>query len=191
MVEGLAGLGWPSSGGLTRPARRGSPAPGESSRGVGGFARRARAACRSNSPWRRTLARYSSVRPRSRKRACYGLSRLRTGEAAEAPHRVLVLGRNPNPAERGAYLQLLGRAARSSSAPQGPVLVSCRPLGGARAARPNVTPLPTPSPSCRAFGPWSASRPLAAVEGSGGTQHGRAESAGGWSLSRATPCHAY
>ena len=28
-----------------------------------------------------------SVRPRSRKRACYGLSRLRTGEAAEAPHR--------------------------------------------------------------------------------------------------------
>ena len=29
----------------------------------------------------------SSVRPRSRKRACYGLSRLRTGEAAEAPHR--------------------------------------------------------------------------------------------------------
>ena len=25
--------------------------------------------------------------------------------------------------------------------------------------------LPTPSPSCRAFGPWSASRPLAAVEG--------------------------
>ena len=39
----------------------------------------------------------SSVRPRSRKRGCYGLSRLRTGEAAEAPHRVLVLGRNPNP----------------------------------------------------------------------------------------------
>ena len=29
----------------------------------------------------------SSVRPRSRKRAWYGLSRLRTGEAAEAPHR--------------------------------------------------------------------------------------------------------
>ena len=25
--------------------------------------------------------------PRSRKRVCYGLSRLRTGEAAEAPHR--------------------------------------------------------------------------------------------------------
>ena len=59
----------------------------------------------------------SSVRPRSRKRACYGLSRLRTGEAAEAPHRsvrvvtivgcgrrvarrrsrVLVPARNPNP----------------------------------------------------------------------------------------------
>ena len=32
----------------------------------------------------------SSVRPRSRKRACYGLSRLRTGEAAEAPHRRVV-----------------------------------------------------------------------------------------------------
>ena len=27
----------------------------------------------------------SSVRPRSRKRACYGLSRLQAGEAAEAP----------------------------------------------------------------------------------------------------------
>ena len=54
---------------------------------------------------------------------------------------------------------------RNPLPPKGPVLVSCRPLGGALAARPNVTPLPTPSPSCRAFDPWSASRPLAAVEG--------------------------
>ena len=48
---------------------------------------------------------------------------------------------------------------------KGPVLVSSRPLGAALATCPNGTPLPTPSPSCRAFGPWSASRPLAAVEG--------------------------
>ena len=75
----------------------------------------------------------SSVRPRSRKRACYGLSRLQAGEAAEAPHRsvrvvtivgcgrrvarrrsrVLVPARNPNP-PGGVSIML---ASRSFKAP--------------------------------------------------------------------------
>ena len=55
----------------------------------------------------------SSVRPRSRKRACYGLSRLRTGEAAEAPHRsvrvVTIVGCGRRVARRRSWVLVPAR----------------------------------------------------------------------------------
>ena len=64
-------------------------------------------------------------------------------------HRVLLPSQNPNPAGRGGRNPL----------PKAWELGSGGPISPLRKGRQIV------------FGPWSASRPLAAVEGSGGTQH--------------------
>ena len=109
----------------------------------------------------------SSVRPPSRKRACYGLSRLRTGEAAEAPHRsvrvVTIVGCGRRVARRRSRVLVLARIPTRSPAAAEPIATSGGP-------RPRSSPFTTLASSPRRLMLRSCPLPSWVVQPDGSTR---------------------